>query len=40
MRTPEEPPPAPDKTAIAKAIKEGHELPGARLVHGTRLAIS
>ena len=40
MRTPEAPPPAPDKTAIAKAIKEGHEVPGARLVHGTRLAIS
>ena len=40
MRAPEAPPPAPDKTAIAKAIKEGHEVPGARLVHGTRLAIS
>lgn len=40
MRTPEPPPPAPDKTAIAKAIKEGHEVPGARLVHGARLAIS
>ena len=40
MRTPEAPPPAPDKPAIAKAIKEGHEVPGARLVHGTRLAIS
>lgn len=40
MRAPEAPPPAPDKTAIARAIKEGHEVPGARLVHGTRLAIS
>ena len=40
MRKPEAPPPAPDKPAIAKAIKEGHEVPGARLVHGTRLAIS
>ena len=40
MRTPEAPPPAPDKTAIAKAIKEGQEVPGARLVHGKRLAIT
>ena len=40
MRTPEAPPPAPDKTAIAKAIKEGKEVPGARLVQSTRLAIS
>ena len=40
MRTPEAPPPAPDKTAIARAINEGHEVPGARLVHGHRLAIS
>ena len=37
MRAPEAPPPAPDKTAIAKAIKEGHEVPGARLVHGKHL---
>ena len=40
MRAPEAPPPAPDKTAIAKAIKDGQEVPGARLMHGTRLAIS
>jgi hypothetical protein len=40
MRTPEAPPPAPDKKAIADAIKAGEEVPGARLVQGTRLAIS
>ena len=40
MRTPEPPPPAPDKKAIADAIKAGEEVPGARLVQGTRLAIS
>lgn len=40
MRTPEPPPPAPDKAAIAAAIKAGKEVPGARLVQGTRLAIS
>ena len=40
MRKPEPPPPAPDKTAIAAAIKAGKEVPGARLVQGTRLAIS
>ena len=40
MRVPETPPAAPDKKAIADAIKEGREVPGARLVHGTRLAIS
>lgn len=40
MRTPEPPPPAPDKTAIAAAIKAGKEVPGARMVQGTRLAIS
>jgi hypothetical protein len=40
MRTPEAPPPAPDKGAIAAAIKAGKEVPGARLVQGTRLAIS
>ena len=40
MRTPEPPPPAPDKAAIAAAIKAGIDVPGARLVHGTRLAIS
>ena len=40
MRKPEPPPPAPDKTAIAAAIKAGKEVPGARLVQGTRLAIT
>lgn len=40
MRVPETPDPAPDKKAIADAIKAGKEVPGARLVHGTRLAIS
>lgn len=40
MRQPEPPPPEPDKKAIAAAIKAGTEVPGARLVHGTRLAIS
>jgi hypothetical protein len=39
MRTPEPPPPAPDKTAIAAAIKTGAVVPGAELVHGYRLAI-
>ena len=29
MRTPEPPPPAPDKTAIAATIKAGKEVPGA-----------
>lgn len=40
MRVPETPPAAPDKKAIADAIKAGKEVPGARLVQGTRLAIS
>lgn len=40
MRTPEAPPAAPDKKAIADAIKEGKEVPGARLVQGTRLNIA
>lgn len=31
MRTPEPPPPAPDKTAIAAAIKAGKDVPGARI---------
>lgn len=33
------PPPAPDKTLIKQAIKDGFDVPGARLVAGTRLAI-
>lgn len=42
MVTPEPKPPvaAPDKKAIAAAIKAGQEVPGARLVQGTRLKIS
>lgn len=39
MRTPEPPPPAPDKTAIKNAIKDGFEVAGAKLVSGTRLDI-
>lgn len=38
MRTPEPPPPAPDKTAIKAALAAGREVPGARMVNGTRLA--
>lgn len=41
MRTPVPKPPvaAPDKTAIAKAIKEGKEVAGAKLVKSDRLTI-
>lgn len=39
MRQAEAPPPAPDKKAIAQAIKEGKEVPGAQLVQGTKLDI-
>jgi len=39
MRTPEPPPPAPDKKAIAEAIKAGKEVPGAHMERGTRLEI-
>ncbi len=39
MRTPEAPPPAPDKKAIAEAIKAGREVAGAHLEAGTRLEI-
>ena len=39
MRQPEPPPPAPDKTAIKNAIKDGQDVPGAMLVQSTRLAI-
>lgn len=39
MRTPEPPPPAPDKKAITEAIKAGQEVPGARLVSGERLEV-
>lgn len=40
MTQPEPPAPTPDKRAIAEAIKSGEEVPGARLVRGTRLAIA
>ena len=39
MRTPEPPPPAPDKAAISAALKAGASVPGCELVHGYRLAI-
>lgn len=39
MRQPEPPPPAPDKKAIAEAIKAGQEVPGAHLSRTQRLEI-
>lgn len=39
MRTPEPPPPSPDKKAIAEALKAGKDVPGAMLAQGTRLEI-
>jgi len=39
MRTPEPPPPAPDKKAIADAIKAGVEVPGAHIEHRRSLQI-
>ena len=39
MKQAEPPPPAPDKTAIKTAIKEGKEVAGAMLVQATRLEI-
>ena len=36
---PEPPPPAPDKAAIAAALKTGASVPGCELVQGFRLAI-
>lgn len=39
MRQPETPPPAPDKKAIAEAIKTGANVPGCELVQGYRLAV-
>lgn len=39
LKFPEPPPPAPDKTLIKQAIKDGFEVPGAKLVQGTRLNI-
>ncbi|MDR0480873.1 MAG: siphovirus Gp157 family protein [Gallionellaceae bacterium] len=39
MRQPEPPPPAPDKKAIADAIKAGRQIDGAHLAFGKRLEI-
>lgn len=39
MRVPEAPPPAPDKKAIAEALKHGEDVPGAHLERGRRLEI-
>lgn len=39
MRTPEPPPPAPDKKAIAEVLKSGAAVPGCELLQGYRLAI-
>lgn len=39
MKKPEPPPPAPDKAAIKQAIKDGIDVPGAKLAQGTRLTI-
>lgn len=39
MVTPEPPPPAPDKKAIAAALKAGKDVPGCRLTRGMRLEI-
>jgi hypothetical protein len=39
MVTPPAPPPAPDKKLIAQAIKDGVDVPGCRLVSGTRIDI-
>lgn len=40
MRQPEPPPPAPDKKAIADAIKAGQEVPGAHIEHRRNLQIA
>lgn len=40
MRTPEPPPPAPDKKAIAEAIKAGEAVPGAHIEHRKNLQIT
>lgn len=39
MRTPEPMPPAPDKSAIKRALAAGADVPGCRLTHGARLEI-
>jgi hypothetical protein len=40
MKQPPPPPPTPDKTLISKALKDGYEVPGCRLVRGQRLDIA
>lgn len=39
MRQPEPPPAAPDKALIKQALKDGYDVPGARLVRTQRLEI-
>lgn len=39
MRVPEPPPPAPDKKAIAEALKAGEDVPGCHLERSRRLEI-
>jgi hypothetical protein len=39
LKTPEPPPPAVDKTAVKAALKLGQDVPGARLVRGSRLDV-
>jgi len=39
LTDPPPPPPQIDKKLIAQALKDGHEVPGARLVQGVRLSI-
>jgi hypothetical protein len=39
LRTPEPPPPAPDRAAIGAALKSGASVPGCELVQGFRLAL-
>jgi hypothetical protein len=40
MRTPEPPPPAPDKKTIAEHLKTGRDVPGCRLTHSQRLVVA
>lgn len=40
MRQPEAPPPAPDKKAIAAALKAGTDVPGAKLTQTQRLVVA
>lgn len=39
MRDPEPPPPVPDKPLIKQSLKDGYDVPGARLVRTQRLEI-